>query len=207
VARAVLEGDKDHIQAAVNEALAAGSGAMELFTEVMTPAIRRLGDLFAQRKKFIPHLVAAADAMQRGVAVLDPIIRSLGGAANKGTIVFATVKGDIHDIGKNICVVMLSNFGYRVVDLGKNVPAEEILAAAAREKADIIALSALMTTTMLQMKIVAEEVKNRGLSYKVMVGGAVVTKTFADEIGADAYGKDVGDVAAVTSELMEKIRK
>lgn len=201
---AVLEGDRDSIEELVRKALEAGEDAMALFMDVMTPAIRHLGDLFGQRKKFIPHLVAAAEAMKRGVAVLDPILKKGGAAKEKGVIVFATVKGDIHDIGKNVCSIMLSNFGYRVVDLGKNVPAEDILRAADENGADIIALSALMTTTMTQMKIVVDEVRRNGLPYKVMVGGAVVTKSFADEIGADAYGKDVGEVASVADSLMEK---
>ncbi|MBI4828579.1 MAG: cobalamin B12-binding domain-containing protein [Nitrospinae bacterium] len=199
---AITEGDKDSIEPLTRQALAEGHDPMALFMDVMTPAIRHLGDLFAQRKKFIPHLVAAADAMKRGVAILDPLLAASGARKDKGTIVFATVKGDIHDIGKNICVIMLSNFGYNVVDLGKNVPVEDILAAAKQNKAHIIALSALMTTTMTQMKVVVDEVKARALPYKVMVGGAVVTHTFAEEIGADGYGRDVGDIAQVTANVM-----
>ncbi|MBF0293157.1 MAG: dihydropteroate synthase, partial [Nitrospinae bacterium] len=206
IAAAIVEGDKDGIEALTRQAVAEGFDAMELFTGYMTPAIRHLGDLFAQRKKFIPHLVAAADAMKRGVAVLDPILKKRDSGPPKGTIVFATVKGDIHDIGKNVCVIMLSNFGYAVHDLGRNVPAEDILKAAQEHGADIIALSALMTTTMMQMKTVVDEVKSRKLPYKVMVGGAVVTQSFATEIGADAYGKDVGDVVPVTERLMAMIR-
>jgi 5-methyltetrahydrofolate--homocysteine methyltransferase len=206
ISAAIIEGDKDGIESLTRQALAEGHDAMELFTGSMTPAIRRLGDLFAQRKKFIPHLVAAADAMKRGVAVLDPILKKRDSGPPKGTIVFATVKGDIHDIGKNVCVIMLSNFGFNVIDLGRNVPAEEILKAAQEHKADIIGLSALMTTTMMQMKTVVDEVKSRKLPYKVMVGGAVVTQSFATEIGADAYGKDVGDVVPVTERLMGIIR-
>lgn len=206
ISAAIVEGDKDGIESLTRQAIAEGHDAMELFTGYMTPAIRHLGDLFAQRKKFIPHLVAAADAMKRGVAVLDPILKKRDSGPPKGTIVFATVKGDIHDIGKNVCVIMLSNFGYAVHDLGRNVPAEDILKAAQDNGADIIALSALMTTTMMQMKTVVDEVKARSLPYKVMVGGAVVTQSFATEIGADAYGKDVGDVVPVTERLMGMIR-
>ncbi|MBF0171256.1 MAG: cobalamin-dependent protein, partial [Nitrospinae bacterium] len=207
ISAAIVEGDKDSIEGLTNRALAEGADAMDLFVGTMTPAIRKLGDLFAQRKKFIPHLVAAADTMKRGVAVLDPALKaSKAGSMSKGKVIFATVKGDIHDIGKNVCVVMLENFGFTVYDLGRNVPAEEILAAAKKQGADIIALSALMTTTMMQMKTVVEMVKREGLSCKVMLGGAVVTPSFADEIGADAYGRDVGEVVPVTERLMEAIR-
>lgn len=206
ISDAIIEGGKDSIESLTNQALEEGHEAMSLFTDVMTPSIRHLGNLFAQRKKFIPHLVAAADTMKRGVAVLDPILKSSGGMKDMGTIVFATVKGDIHDIGKGICAIMLSNYGFNVIDLGKNTPAEEIFAAAKQNNADIIALSALMTTTMMQMKVITDEVAQNRLPYKVMIGGAVVTSAFAGEIGADAYGKDVGDVVDITTGLIEKIR-
>jgi len=204
---AVMDGDKGHIETLVQKAVEEGDDPMGIFIDTLTPAIRHLGDLFAQRKKFIPHLVAAADTMKRGVAVLDPLLKKSGASYDKGTVVFATVKGDIHDIGKNICVLMLANFGYRVIDLGKNVPLEDILAAAEKHGARIIALSALMTTTMIQMKLMVDQVRARNLPYKIMVGGAVVTKAFANEIGADAYGKDVGDVVDVTESLMHTVRE
>lgn len=205
---AILDGDKDSIEGLTRQALEEGNPAMSVFVDVMTPAIRHLGDLFARRKKFIPHLVAAADTMKRGVAILDPVLRKeKKEKEDKGTIVFATVKGDIHDIGKNVCSIMLSNFGFNVIDLGKNVPVEEMLEAAEKNDADIIALSALMTTTMMQMKVVIDEVKSKGLPYKVMLGGAVVNQSFADEIGADGYGKDVGAVVPLATDLVEKARK
>ncbi len=201
---AVVEGEKDGIAQLVQAALDEGIPPMDVFINSLTPAIRKVGDLFAERKKFIPHLVASADTMKKGVAVLDPLLRSARADASKGTIVFATVKGDVHDIGKNVCVIMLENFGYKVIDLGRNVPLDDILAAAEKHRADILGLSALMTTTMIQMPLVVNEVKKRNLPYKIMVGGAVVTRSFADEIGADAYGKDVGDVVTIAETLMAK---
>jgi len=116
----------------------------------------------------------------------------------------ATVKGDIHDLGKNICCMMLRNFGFEVIDLGKNVPCEDILSAARKYHADIIGLSALMTTTMMQMKVVRDAIEEQGLSCKVMIGGAVTTQKFAEEIGADGYAKDVGDVVPVTEKLLQR---
>lgn len=201
---AVLEGYRDNIAALTQQGLDEGMSPFDIFIEVMTPAIRELGDLFGARKKFIPHLVASADTMKRGVEVLQPLLEASGGVESKGTIIMATVKGDIHDIGKNICCIMLRNFGYNVFDLGRNVPCEEILAAAEREKADCIGLSALMTTTMMQMKTVIDEVKAKNLPYKVVIGGAVTTKQFADEIKADGYGKDVGKVVPVVESVMSK---
>ena len=200
----VLEGEKDSIQDAVQKALDKNVPAMDLFMDSMTPAIRQLGDLFAEKKKFIPHLVASADTMKKGMELITPILKSGNNVEAKGTIIFATVKGDVHDIGKNVCCIMLENFGFNVIDLGRSVPTEDIFAAAKEHNADILALSALMTTTMVRMPEIINHVKENNLPYKVMVGGAVVTKSFANEIGADAYGKDVGGVAALAESLIKK---
>ena len=199
---AVLEGEKDSIEALVSKAVEKEEDPFELFVDVMTPAIHHLGDLFAKRKKFIPHLVTSADTMKRGVDILKPLMEKSGKMRNKGTIVFATVKGDIHDIGKNVCVIMLGNFGYNVIDLGKNISCEDILKAVKKHKAHAVALSALMTTTMMQMKEVIDSLRKESLNCKVMVGGAVVTRAFAKEIGADGYSKDVGDIVSVTESLI-----
>jgi len=200
---AIVEGDRDSIVALVNQALAEGSDPFHLFVGVMTPAIRELGDLFGARKKFIPHLVAAADTMKRGVAILTPLLEASGQVEHKGTIVMATVKGDIHDIGKSVCAIMLRNFGFTVHDLGRNVPMETILDAAREHRADIIGLSALMTTTMMQMKVVVDAVRDQGLPHKVLVGGAVLTPRFASEIRADGYSRDVGDCVQAAEALLE----
>lgn len=199
---AVVEGGRDSIQDLVSQAIEKNEDPNDLFMNVMTPAIRHLGDLFARRKKFIPHLVAAADTMNRGVAILRPLIEKSGKIQSKGTIVFATVKGDFHDIGKNICIIMLRNFGFHLIDLGKSVPCEEILKAVKENNADIVALSSLMTTTMMQMREVTDYIKLKKIHCKVMVGGAVVTKSFAKEIGADGYSKDVGDIASLAESLI-----
>ena len=114
----------------------------------------------------------------------------------------ATVEGDIHDIGKNLVVLMLKNYGYRVVDLGKDVPKETIIETAIREKADIIALSALMTTTMQEMKHVIEYAREKGVTAKVMIGGAVITQEYADEIGADGYSKDAAQAVRVAMQVL-----
>jgi len=198
VFRAIVEGDKGGIEKLILTFLSERpKDAMDLFLNVMTPAIRHLGDLFGARVKFIPHLIAAADAMKVGVALLEPeLVKARAGGEPKGTIVFATVKGDIHDIGKNICILMLRNFGYEVIDLGRNVEAELILNTAIESKAKVIALSALMTTTMMQMKVVIDHVKEKQLKCKVVIGGAVVTPDFAREIQADGFSTDVGTVVS-----------
>jgi 5-methyltetrahydrofolate--homocysteine methyltransferase len=198
----VAEGRKEKIETDIQEFLKTRqSEAFDLFLNVMTPGIRHLGDLFGKRKRFIPHLVAAAEAMKCGVKLLEPYFATTGGGGKKGTVIFATVKGDIHDIGKNICVLMLKNFGYEVVDLGRNIPMEDIFKAAREKKAEIIALSALMTTTMVQMKLLVEENKRQGYGFRVMVGGAPVTKEFASEIGADGHSDDVGGIVSETEKV------
>lgn len=207
IERAIVEGEREAIGPLVLQSMAEGNPAFSIFVDQMTPAIRKLGDLFGQRLKFIPHLIAGADTMKKGVEILQPYLEAKGPTEPKGTIVFATVKGDIHDIGKNICILMLRNFGYRVIDLGRNVPLETILEAAEREKAQIVALSALMTTTMIQMKIAIEAIRSKNLPYRVMVGGAVVTPKFSAEIGADGYGKDVGEVVPLTERILFELAR
>ncbi|MDA8059471.1 MAG: dihydropteroate synthase, partial [Nitrospiraceae bacterium] len=202
IRQAILEGERDGIAALCQKGLDEGLSAFTIFLDIMTPAIRHLGDLFGQRVKFIPHLIAGADAMKKGVEVLQPYLEADGPVEPKGCVVFATVKGDIHDIGKNICILMLRNFGFSVIDLGRNVPLDDILAAAEKHQAQIIALSALMTTTMMQMKTAIETIREKNLPYKVMVGGAVVTPKFSTEIKADGYGKDVGDVVPLAEKLI-----
>ncbi len=207
IERAIIEGEREAITPLVNQALSEGTPPFSVFVDIMTPAIRKLGDLFGQRLKFIPHLIAGADTMKKGVEVLQPHLEAKGPTEPKGTIVFATVKGDIHDIGKNICILMLRNFGYRVLDLGRNVPLDVILDTAEKEKAQIVALSALMTTTMIQMKIAIDTIQERKLPFKVIVGGAVVTPKFAKEIKADGYGKDVGEVVPLTERVLEELAR
>jgi 5-methyltetrahydrofolate--homocysteine methyltransferase len=199
---AVIEGDKDGVPKLVQRALDEGMDPFDVFLNALTPAIRHLGDLFGAGKKFIPHLIASADAMKAGVAVLMPLMQKTGNVEKKGTVVLATVKGDIHDIGKNIVSLMLKNFGFEVHDLGRNVPLEDILNAAREHGAQLIGLSALMTTTMMRMKDVIDVVHAKALPHLVMIGGAVTTPSFAEEIKADAYGKDVGDVVQVAERLL-----
>lgn len=209
VFRGIVDGRKDAVVAAITEfADKYPEKAMDIFLNVMTPAIRHLGDLFAQRIKFIPHLMSAAEAMKAGVAILEPLLAKLraAGGEKKGTIVFATVKGDIHDIGKNICILMLRNFGFEVIDLGRNVDPEVILNTAVEKKADVVALSALMTTTMMQMKVVIDRVKAGQLPFKVVIGGAVVTPDFARDIHADGYSTDVGTVVSEMERALVLLR-
>lgn len=205
IARAVIEGERDAIAAIVEDALDKGADPRALVDEVMIPAIREVGELYERRVYFLPQLIASAEAMKRGIERLEPVLESQGPALSKGTVVLATVRGDIHDIGKNIVGLMLRNNGFSVEDLGKDVPAEDIALRAREKGAHIVALSALMTTTMASMEETVRHLRGEGLVCEVMVGGAVVTRGFAEEIGA-SYAKDGVEAVRVAEGLMSRIK-
>ena len=171
--------------------------------EVLVKAIMEVGDFFDVKKYFLPQLISSAEAMKQGVALLEPMLDEADRFSKKKAIVLmATVEGDIHDIGKNIVNLMLKNQGFEIFDLGKDVSAQKIVKAIKLHNPDIVGLSALMTTTMVNMKDIIELARKEKLSCSFMVGGAVLSKTYADTIGAE-YAKD--GVAAVR--LAEKITK
>lgn len=161
----------------------------EVVNAVLLKALDEVGRLYEEKKYFLPQLMMSAQAMQLAFGVVEPLLKQ-DSKVKKGKIVFATVKGDIHDIGKNICILMLKNNGFDVVDLGKDVAADVVVDAAIKENANIIALSALMTTTMTEMPKVVELVKSKSLNIKIMIGGAVVDSNYANEIGADGFSLD-----------------
>ena len=199
---AVLRGERKTIAALTTQALAEGKAAAELLEEELIPAITEAGNRFEQKKYFLPQLIGAAEAMKTAVEVLEPHLRQDGSGKSAGTVIIATVEGDIHDIGKNLVALMLKNHGFDVVDLGKDVPSEHIIAEAKRLNADVIALSALMTTTMRGMAEVVELRNKEGLQAKVMIGGAVTTPEYAMEIGADGYSKDAQEAVVLAKKLV-----
>jgi len=200
--KAVLNGSMKNILDEVKAGLAAGMEPGVIVSEELIPAINEVGDLFEQQKYFLPQLIASAETMKKAIEYLEPMLSSGDETGPKVTIVIATVEGDIHDIGKNLVALMLKNYGFRVVDLGKDVSKETIVQAAIDENADIIALSALMTTTMMRMKDVVELVREKNIDAKVIIGGAVITQSYADEIGADGYSKDAADAVRLVQRLM-----
>ena len=201
VYQAVLKGSRkkaaDLVQAALDQKIPADV----ILNEALIPGIGRVGHLFEKQKYFLPQLIASAQTMEQGIAVLEPYLAGQAGE-EKATVVIATVEGDIHDIGKNLVALMLRNYGYRVIDLGKDVTKEEIVAAAIREKAQLIGLSALMTTTMMRMKDVVEYAALQGCTSQVMIGGAVTTQSFADEIGAHGYSADAAEAVQLAEKLL-----
>lgn len=198
----VLKGNKTTIVAKVKDAVEQGEEASVLLNDILIPAINEVGDLFDKQKYFLPQLISSAETMKIAIDYLEPYLQSGSDNDNLPTIVIATVEGDIHDIGKNLVALMLKNYGYRVIDLGKDVSKETIIETSIKEKADVIALSALMTTTMQEMRNVITYAKERNVNAKVIIGGAVITEDYADEIGADGYSKDAADAVKLVKRLL-----
>lgn len=198
---AVMKGNRNGISDITKEALSHGEDASALLNDVLLPAINEVGELFDKGKYFLPQLIGSAEAMKNSIEVLEPLLLKDSDVQNMPVVVIATVEGDIHDIGKNLVALMLKNYGFRVIDLGKDVPKEEIIKAARENNAQIIALSALMTTTMQRMREVIAYAKEEGIHAKVMVGGAVITQDYADEIGADGYSHDAAEAVKVAQRL------
>ncbi len=198
----VVDGTDDFLEEVVNNLLKEKS-PQDIMDHILIPAIREVGDLYDKKIYFLPQLMMSANVMQKAVKILEPLLRKESNE-EKGVVVFATVKGDIHDIGKNIVILMLRNNGFKVIDLGKDVDLDTIIEAAIKNNADIIGLSALMTTTMTEMPNVIKKVRELGLKAKVMVGGAVVDEEYAKLIGADGYSKDAAEAVKVATKLLEE---
>lgn len=198
----VLKGNKRTMIEDVKAFLAEGNEPQVVIEEHLIPAINEVGVLFDKKKYFLPQLISSAETMELAISYVEPLLPKKDDGTEMPTIVMATVEGDIHDIGKNLVVLMLKNYGYRVIDLGKDVPKEQIIDTAVNENAAIIGLSALMTTTMMRMKDVVEYAKEKKINAKVMIGGAVITQSFADEIGADGYSKDAAEACRLVERLL-----
>ena len=198
-----MKGNRNGIAVLTREALAGEADPGEILNQALLPAINQVGELFDKGKYFLPQLIASAAAMKNAIEVLEPLLLQETGDGDKPVVVIATVEGDIHDIGKNLVALMLKNYGFRIIDLGKDVPKEEIIRAAKENNARIIALSALMTTTMQRMKEVIACARAEGLEVKIMVGGAVVTQDYAREIGADGYSADAAGAVKLAKSLIQ----
>ena len=199
---AVLKGNRNGIVKITKEALESGEKPAELLNQVLLPAINQVGEFFDQGKYFLPQLIASAEAMKNSIEVLEPLLQTGGTGEEMPVVVIATVEGDIHDIGKNLVALMLKNHGFHVIDLGKDVPQAIILESAKEHHAEFIALSALMTTTMQRMREIVAAAKEEGITAKIIIGGAVITQEYADEIGADGYSKDAADAVKLAKSLM-----
>ncbi|MBQ4106757.1 MAG: corrinoid protein [Lentisphaeria bacterium] len=195
---AVMRGKRNDVTAIVRQALEAGEDVNLLLDRGMIPAMREIGDRFSRNEAYVPELLIAARAMQAGMALIEPLIAD-SGRQPLGLVAIGTVKGDLHDIGKNLVAIMLKGAGYEVLDLGVNcdIPQYE---EAVRQGASILGLSSLLTTTMPYMREVVEHFKGRGV--KIIIGGAPTSQAYADEIGADGYSEDANDAVKLVASLL-----
>ncbi|MBZ5514379.1 MAG: corrinoid protein [Acidobacteriia bacterium] len=200
---AIIDGDSKTAVALTKEALDAKVDAQELVSKYMIPAMDEVGRRYEIGDCFVPELLIAARAMKGALELIRPLLAA-SGAKPVGRVLIGTVKGDLHDIGKNLVASMLEGAGFEVIDLGVDVPPEKILGELKTRKVNMVALSALLTTTMPGMKTVIEELKKAGVreQVKVIVGGAPVTQRFADEIGADGYSDNANGAVSVARKLV-----
>lgn len=199
--RAVLKGKKESAEELSGQYARDEQTAQDVLNKALLPAISEVGKLFEKGVYFLPQLIASAEAMEKSIAILTKYLKNEN-QKPQGTVVIATVKGDIHDIGKNLVIMMLRNNGFEVIDLGKDVETETIVDKAIEHDADIIALSALMTTTMVRMPEVIAEAQKKSCRARIIVGGAVVTEEYAERIKADGYSKDAADCVTLCKKLL-----
>ncbi|MBR3746355.1 MAG: corrinoid protein, partial [Selenomonadaceae bacterium] len=200
---AVVEGDKDEVPALIRKAVDEKFSSDEITEKSLTAAMNSLGEDFGAGRIFLPQVLLSAETMKLAFDELKKLLPARE-TKNQGTFVIATVKGDVHDLGKNIVGALVSNSGFKLVDLGKDVDSAEIVRAAIENDADIVGLCALMTTTMIQIDKVIAELKAAGSSAKVMVGGAALTQEYADSAGADAYARDGVEAVRLAKNLVTR---
>jgi len=200
--QAILNGDAKAAKAITEQALAAGVDPVKLVQENMVPAMSEVGQKFECNEYFVPELLLAARAMKAALELVRPLLVA-GGIEPIGRVVIGTVKGDMHDIGKNLVSAMLEGGGFEVIDLGVNVPPDRFVAAVKEKNAKIVALSALLTTTMPSMKATIDAFKEAGIreQVKILIGGAPVTQRYADEIGADGYSDSAANAAGLARQV------
>ena len=200
---AILKGDAKSAKAFTEQALAAGADPMTLVQDGMVPAMGEVGKRFECSEYFVPELLLSARAMKAALELLRPLLAAAG-AHSAGRVVIGTVRGDLHDIGKNLVAVMLEGGGYEVTDLGVNVPPEQFVAAVRQKSPQIVALSALLTTTMRAMKETVDALQQAGVrqQVKVLIGGAPITQRFATEIGADGFSETAAKVTGLARQVL-----
>ncbi len=206
IATAVIEGKRDVVTQKVKQAIDEKVHPGDVLNKGLIAGMSVIGDRFRKNEVYVPEVLIAARAMKAGLAILEPLLVK-GGVKPLATVVIGTVKGDLHDIGKNLVAMMMEGAGFEIVDLGVNVSADKFVSAVKEKNADIVAMSAMLTTTMLQMKEVVRALDAAGLRgrVKVMVGGAPVTQRFADEVAADGYAPDAASGAEMAKKLIQVV--
>ncbi len=205
MAQSIIEGDTERAQQLARQAVDQGVDPVEAINKGFVAGVNRVGEQFGCGEMFLPDLVIAGEAMKAAIEILEPEMAKRGTRRQTlGTVVIGTVKGDIHDIGKTLVATMLAASGFQVYDLGVDVPVETFVQKVREVKADIVGLSALLTTTMVTQKTVIEALEQAGLrsQVKVMVGGAPVTRSWTEQIGADGYSEDAIGSVAVARQLV-----
>jgi 5-methyltetrahydrofolate--homocysteine methyltransferase len=204
----LYDGLKDEVEEGTQILLGRGWGAERVLGEALVDGMTVVGVDFRDGILFVPEVLLAANSMKGGMSILKPLLAETG-AKPVGTMVIGTVKGDIHDIGKNLVAMMMEGAGFEVIDIGINNAVEEYVAALERHQPDILGMSALLTTTMPYMKVVIDALKDKGLRdrYIVMVGGAPLNEEFGDAVGADAYCRDAADAATTAIRLVGERRE
>lgn len=207
ITESLVQGDPEATVDLTRQALAAGLEPLAILNQGLVPGMEAVGEKFASGEYFLPHLVVAASGMQGAMALLEPVLRARQQAVQgAGTVVIGTVRGDIHEIGKSLVATMLSASGFQVVDLGVDVPTEAFVAKVKETQADIVGLSALLTTTMAVQREVIEALTEAGLRdrVRVMVGGAPVSQEWAEAIGADGYAEDAIGAVELAKRLLAR---
>ena len=201
--QAVVQMQDEQVISLVQRSLKQNIPARNILEQGLIPGMKKVGELFMNKQYYVPEVLLASEAFYAGFNIVQPLLRS-DGVSQRGKVVIGVVHGDIHDIGKNIVKVMIEATGITVIDLGKDVPVDQFVAAVSRERPDILALSSLMTTTMPCMAQIIQELKERELrsGTRVVIGGAPVTAEYAEQIGADAYGKDAAEAIAIIEEIL-----
>lgn len=198
---AIFKGDLAGAKTSVQAAIDGGAAAEQIINQEMTPAMEAIGKEFAEGRAFVPNLLLSARAMKGALDILKPLMQE-GLTNSLGKVVIGTVKGDLHDIGKNLVASMLEGRGFEVINLGSDVSKEAFVDAARQNNADIICLSALLTTTMEYMKDIVDAVREAGLKVKIMVGGAPLNAEYAAQIGADGYSSNANEAVALAKSLL-----
>jgi 5-methyltetrahydrofolate--homocysteine methyltransferase len=200
----IVAGDAATVKQEVQIAVDAGFSAEDILKQGLVPAMREVGELFEKGEYYVPEMLISARAMQRGLEILKPLLASAE-VDPSGTVVLGTVKGDLHDIGKNLVGMMLEGAGFSLIDLGTDVSADQFVETVQENQPDIVAMSALLTTTMPSMKTTIDALNNAGLrsQVKIMIGGAPVTEEYAKNIGADGFAPDASRAASLALKLLE----
>jgi len=205
IAEAVVEYEEDDVVEACNEALAAGVDPMDAIMDGIALGMAKVGELYDAHEYFVPEVLMCADALYAGLAILRPHLPA--DAESKGTVVIGTVQGDVHDIGKNLVKMMFDVGGFEVHDLGRDVPLEKFVEEQLRTDSEIVAMSAMMTTTMLGMKKVIAMIKEKNPDVAIMLGGAPVTKDVATLFGADGYAESAGNAVSEGIKMISNLRE